>query len=345
MAKNGRRFAEMVDFLQAEPRPTVEEKVSFAVDPITRAHCHVRESMSHTPRFAGALFVATLLMFQPAAAKTLIFCSEGSPENFNPAVANTGTSYEASRPIYNHLVEFRPGSLDLVPALAESWEVSSDGKTYTFHLRRSVKWQSNANFTPSRDFNADDVVFSFARMWKADNPFHNVSSGGHYAYFETLGLLKLLQSIDKIDDYTVRFVLNRPEAPFLADLAIDFAVITSAEYADAMLKAGTPERLDHEPIGTGPFTFVAYQKDATIRYRRFEGYWGNLQKLDGLVYSINARSLRTTGQIAYRRVLRDGIPQPIRSPGDRDRSEPDLGQARRAKCGAVVAERHKEAAR
>jgi dipeptide transport system substrate-binding protein len=241
--------------------------------------------MSRTSRLAGSLLAAALAFAQPVAAKTLIFCSEGSPENFNPAVANTGTSYEASRPIYNHLVEFRPGSLDLVPSLAESWQISPDGKTYTFQLRRNVKWQANSYFKPTRDFNADDVMFSFTRMWKANNPYHNVS-GGHYAYFEALGLSKLLQSMDKLDDYTVRFVLARPEAPFLADLAIDFAVITSAEYADAMLRAGTPERLDHEPIGTGPFAFVAYQKDATIRYRRFEEYWGNRQKLDGLVYAI-----------------------------------------------------------
>jgi dipeptide transport system substrate-binding protein len=101
-----------------------------------------------------------------------------------------------------------------------------------------------------------------------------------------MGLAKLLDAVDKVDDYTVKFVLKQPEAPFLADLAMDFAVITSAEYGAALLKAGSPEKIDHEPIGTGPFTFVAYEKDATIRYRAFPDYWGPKQKLDGLVFSI-----------------------------------------------------------
>ena len=301
--------------------------------------------MSKTSRLAGTLLAAAFAFAQPVTAKTLIFCSEGSPENFNPAVANTGTSYEAGRPIYNHLVEFRPGSLDLVPALAKSWEISPDGKTYTFHLRRNVKWQSNANFTPTRDFNADDVMFSFDRMWKADNPYHNVSSGGHYAYFEALGLSKLLQSMDKIDDYTVQFVLNRPEAPFLADLAIDFAVITSAEYADAMLKAGTPERLDHEPIGTGPFAFVAYQKDAVIRYRRFEGYWGNRQKLDGLVYSITPDAAGRLAKLHAGECHVMVFPNPSDLPAIA--ADPNLKLAKREglECRIAVAECHEEAAR
>jgi dipeptide transport system substrate-binding protein len=67
---------------------------------------------------------------------------------------------------------------------------------------------------------------------------------------------------------------------------MDFAVIQSKEYADALLKAGTPELIDQVPIGTGPFEFVVYQKDTTIRYRRFDGFWGPKAKLDALVFAI-----------------------------------------------------------
>jgi dipeptide transport system substrate-binding protein len=149
-----------------------------------------------------------------------------------------------------------------------------------------VKWHSNHVFKPTRDFNADDVVFSFERQWKDSNPFHKVSGGG-YDYFNDMSFNKLLVSIDKLDDYTVRFVLNAPQAPFLADMAMDFASIQSKEYADALLKAGKPELIDQEPIGTGPFEFVQYQRDATIRYRRFNDFWGPKAKLDALVFSIN----------------------------------------------------------
>jgi len=98
---------------------------------------------------------------------------------------------------------------------------------------------------------------------------------------------KLIAAIDKLDPYTIRFTLNVPEAPFLADMAMDFASIQSREYADALLKEGKPELIDQEPIGTGPFEFLVYQKDSTIRYRAFKGYWGTVPKIDMLVFSIN----------------------------------------------------------
>jgi dipeptide transport system substrate-binding protein len=201
-------------------------------------------------------------------------------------INTTGTTFNANLPIYNRLLEFRPGTTEVQPGLAEKWDVSADGTTFTFHLRHGVKWQSNKTFTPTRDFNADDVIFSFERQWKDSNPYHKVS-GGNYSYFSDMGFDKLLVSIDKLDPYTVRFTLNAPQAPFLADLAMDFATIQSKEYADALLKAGKPEAIDQEPIGTGPFELVAYSKDSTIRYRAFPGYWGPKPKLDALVFAIS----------------------------------------------------------
>jgi dipeptide transport system substrate-binding protein len=163
--------------------------------------------------------------------------------------------------------------------------VSPDGKSYVFHLRHGVKFQSNAHFTPSRDFDADDVLFSIERQWKADNPFHGVS-GGSYDYFGDMDMARLLKTVEKLDDYTIRIELTEPQAPFLADLAMDFASILSAEYAQTLLAAGTPELIDHEPIGTGPFAFVQYQTDALIRYKRFAGYWGPAPKVEWLVFLI-----------------------------------------------------------
>jgi dipeptide transport system substrate-binding protein len=223
---------------------------------------------------------------QPATAKTLVYCSEGSPENFGPMLNTTGTTFSANRPVYSRLIDFKQGTTQTQPALAESWDVSPDGKVFTFHLRHGVKWHSNATFKPTRDFDADDVLFTFNRQGKEDNPYHKIS-GGSYDYYGDMGFTKLISSIDKVDPYTVRFTLNSPQAPFLADLAMDFTSIMSAEYADVLLKAGKPEQIDQVPIGTGPFSFVAYQRDATIRYRRFDEFWGPKAKLDALVFSIN----------------------------------------------------------
>ncbi len=239
-------------------------------------------------KWATTAVIAAALAVGGAAAeaKTLVFCSEGSPENFNPMINTTGTTFDANRPVYNRLVQFKPGTSETTPGLAESWDVSSDGKTYTFHLRHNVKWHSNAMFKPTRPFNADDVVFSFERQWKDSNPYHKVS-GGSYDYFGDMGMADLLDTIEKVDEYTVKFTLKMPNSPFVANMAMDFASIQSKEYADALTKAGKPELIDQQPIGTGPFEFVQYQQDATIRYRAFKDYWGPKPKVDTLVFSIN----------------------------------------------------------
>ncbi|QOL81372.1 ABC transporter substrate-binding protein [Pseudooceanicola spongiae] len=222
-----------------------------------------------------------------AGAQTLVYCSEGSPEGFDPALYTSGTTFDASgQAIYNRLVEFETGTTKVIPGLAESWDVSEDGLEYTFHLRSGVKFHSSDSFTPSRDFNADDVVFSFERQRVEDNPFH-MASGGTWEYFQGMSMPELISSVEKVDDMTVKFVLTHPEAPFVANMAMDFASILSSEYADAMLEAGTPEMLNQAPIGTGPFTFVAYQKDAVIRYAKNVDYWQDgLPKVDNLVFAI-----------------------------------------------------------
>ena len=238
---------------------------------------------------ASTLFAAVLLgssmLAGAAGAKTLVYCSEGSPENFNPQINTTGTSLDAARPVYNQLVEFARGTTTVVPGLAEKWEVSADGLVITFHLRKGVKFHTSKTFTPTRDFNADDVLFSFNRMWKADSPYAKVS-GGAYDYFNDMDMPNLLKTIEKKDDQTVVFTLQKPNAPIIANLAMDFASILSGEYADAMLKAKTPEKVDQEPIGTGPFAFVAYQKDAVIRFTANAAYWGGAPAIGDLVYSI-----------------------------------------------------------
>jgi dipeptide transport system substrate-binding protein len=236
-------------------------------------------------RISMAIGVAALMTASPLAAKTLVYCSEGSPENFYPAVNTTGTSFDAGTQIYDRIVEFERGGTKVQPGLAERWDISDDGKVYTFHLRKGVKWQSNRLFKPTRDFNADDIIFSIERQWKENHPYYRVTSSDH-AYFSDMGMPALLKSVEKLDNDTVRITLNQPEAPFLSDLAMEYAAIQSKEYADAMLKAGTPERIDQEPIGTGPFFLVQYQKDALIRYRAFPDYWGGKAKIDDLIFAI-----------------------------------------------------------
>ena len=235
-------------------------------------------------RLAFALLSLALLA-PSAEAKTLVFCSEGSPESFYPGASAAAPSLDAAHQIYDRLVHFERGVTRLLPGLAERWDISAGGTVYTFHLRQGVKWHASATFRPSRDFNADDVLFTIERQWKEDHPYSKVTSASH-GTFNGLGLPKLLKSVEKVDAYTVRITLTRPEAPFLPDLAIEWAAIQSKEYAGQLMKAGTPEKLDLEPIGTGPFYLVNYQKDAAIRYRAFPFYWAGKPKIDDLIFSI-----------------------------------------------------------
>jgi dipeptide transport system substrate-binding protein len=243
------------------------------------------------PKFSALLAgtAMALLAVTPLSAKTLVYCSEGSPENFYPGINTTGTSFDANSQIYSRIVDFQRGTTNVVPGLAERWEISADGTVYTFHLRKGVKWQSNKNFKPTRDFNADDLIFAIERQWKEDHPYFKVTSANH-SYFNDMGMPKLLKSVEKVDDHTLKITLARAEAPFLSNLAMEYAGIQSTEYADAMLKAGTPEKIDQEPVGTGPFMLVQYQKDAIIRYKAFPEHWGGKAKIDDLVFAITPDS-------------------------------------------------------
>jgi dipeptide transport system substrate-binding protein len=235
-----------------------------------------------------AAFAILSLVFSTgsSSAATLVYCSEGSPETFNPQLATSGTTFDASsRQVYNRLVEFRIGTTELEPGLAESWSISDDGLEYTFRLRHGVKFHTTKYFTPTRDFNADDVLFSFNRQRDPQHPYFRVS-GGVYKYYQDMDMGSLIRDVARLDDYTVKFVLNRPESPFLANMAMDFASILSKEYADRMVAAGTPEKVDLEPVGTGPFLFDRYQKDAFIRYRAHPDYWRGKEQIDKLVFAI-----------------------------------------------------------
>ncbi|NKJ39758.1 MULTISPECIES: ABC transporter substrate-binding protein [Rhizobium] len=234
-----------------------------------------------------AVTALTSVMATSAWSKTLVYCSEGSPEGFDPGIYTAGTTFDASsRTVYSRLVEFKHGSTEVEPGLAESWTVSPDGKEYTFKLRKGVKFQTTDFFTPTRDLTADDVIFSIGRQISADGPWAKYVAGGSYEYADGMGFTKLIKSIDKVDDLTVKFVLNHPEAPFLADLAMDFGSILSKEYADKLQADKKMEQMNQQPLGTGPFTFVAYQPDAVIRYKANETYFKGKEKIDDLVFAI-----------------------------------------------------------
>lgn len=219
-------------------------------------------------------------------AQTFVYCSEGSPSAFNPQVTSDGTSNNASaHTIFERLVDFKPGTTDLVPALAKSWKVSKDKKSYTFTLRKNVVFHKTKYFSPSRKLNADDVLFSFNRMHDKKNQYHQVG-GAKYEYYYSMAMEQIISSIEKINDLEIKINLTKPNAPFLANLAMSFMSIHSKEYADTLAAQNKKQQIDHKPIGTGPFVFKKYIKDNIIRYKRHPKYWGPAPHIKKLIFAI-----------------------------------------------------------
>ncbi|MGV8918203.1 MAG: ABC transporter substrate-binding protein [Pseudomonas sp.] len=220
------------------------------------------------------------------SAKPLVVCTEASPEGFDIVQYTTAVTADASaETIFNRLIEFKPGTTELAPSLAESWDISPDGLTYTFHLRHGVKFQTTDYFKPTRAMNADDVLWSFQRQLDPKHPWHDKSLIG-FPYFEDMGFKDLLKGVEKLDDYTVKFTLARPESPFLSDLAMAFTSIYSAEYGDKLLKEGKTAELNSKPIGTGPFILDRYAKDAQVRYKANPDYWKGKPPSEALIFAI-----------------------------------------------------------
>lgn len=238
---------------------------------------------------AAVCLAAALALCSGAAraAGTLTVCTEGPPEGFDVVQYESALAIDAAgMALYDQLMRFKPGTTEVGPGLAESWSASPDGLQYTFKLRRGVKFHTTPWFTPTREFNADDVVFSINRMNDRNHPAHGIAKNG-YVYWQGMGMQALVRSVEKIDDHTVRFTLTRPEAPFVADMAMPtLGSIYSAEYAAQLLKAGKGENLNTQPVGTGPFVFKSYQKDAVIRYAAHPDYWAGKPAVDQMIFSI-----------------------------------------------------------
>jgi peptide/nickel transport system substrate-binding protein len=232
------------------------------------------------------LLLAPLLLTPLAQAAALSVCTEASPEGFDVVQYNSLTTTNASADVLmNRLVDFDTASGKVVASLAESWEVSPDGLSYVFKLRPKVRFHHTEYFTPRRDLTAEDVKFSFERMLDPANPWHKVAQSG-FPHAQSMQLPALITKIDALDPLTVRFTLDHADSTFLATLSMGFASIYSAEYADQLMKAGKPEQLNNQPIGTGPFIFNRFQKDASIRYKANGDYFGGKPQVDPLIFAI-----------------------------------------------------------
>ncbi len=201
-----------------------------------------------------------------------VYCVSGQVNTFNPSKASSGLIVDTlAAQFYDRLLDVNPYTYRLMPELAESWEVLDNGATYRFHLRRDVPFQKTDWFTPTRKMNADDVVFTFQRIFDRNNPWHNVN-GSNFPYFDSLQFADNVKSVRKLDNHTVEFRLAQPDASFLWHLATHYASVMSAEYARKLEKE-IQEQLDRQPVGTGPYQLSEYRAGQFIRLQRHDDFW------------------------------------------------------------------------
>lgn len=231
---------------------------------------------------------------QPAPAKAdirdsgFVYCVNGQVSTFNPQKAGSGLIVDTlAAQLYDRLLDVDPYTYRLVPELAESWEVMDNGATYRFHLREGVTFQQTAWFTPKRNFNADDVVFTFQRIFDRNNPWHNVN-GSSFPYFDSLQFADTVQSVRKLDNHTVEFRLRQPDASFLWHLATHYASVMSAEYAAILAKSDRQELLDRQPVGTGPFQLSEYRAGQYVRLQRHARFWRGTPLMPQIVVDLGS---------------------------------------------------------
>ncbi len=274
--------------------------------------------MTHTPsrkRFAlAALALPVLLAAGAASAKTLVFCSEGSPENFYPGVNTTGTSFDGNEPSLQppgrvrarrHQGRAGPGR--------DAGTVSADGTEYTFHLRKGVKWHTTSkSFKPTRDMNADDVLFMFERQWKEDNPYFKVTSPNH-SYFNDMGMPKLLKSVDQgrrlhRQDHAQQ---ARGAIPGQPGHAVCGRAVEGIRRSPCSRPA-RPRRSTRTRSAPARSTWCSTRRTPSIRYKAFPAVLGRQGQDRRPGLRDHARRLGALGQAAEGRVPCHALPEPGR---------------------------------
>jgi ABC-type dipeptide transport system, periplasmic component len=188
----------------------------------------------------------------------------------DPADVTDGQSILRCDSIFEGLVRHKSGTIEVEPCLAESWDVSEDGLEITFHLRKGVK------FHDGTDFNADAVVFSFARQYDLGHPYHQYGEWAYWGY-----MFSDIKEVVKVDDYTVKIILKKPNASIMSSLAMFTVDIVSPANAETW-----KEDAFKYPCGTGPFKFVEWVKDDYLKMIANDDYWGEKPKIDNLLFKV-----------------------------------------------------------
>ncbi|MFS0820623.1 ABC transporter substrate-binding protein [Bacillus sp. 1P02SD] len=230
------------------------------------------------------------------AQTTLIYGRGADTTSLDPGVVTDGESLKVTENIFDTLLDYEEETTEVKPALATEWTISDDSLEYTFTLKEGVK------FHDGTDFNADAVVYNFER-WMSGG-----TDGAFVYYAAMFGGFKddeghVIKSVEAVDDYTVKFTLKRPQAPFLNNLAMGPFGIASPT---AIEEQG--DKFGENPVGTGPFVFKEWKRNDTITLERNEDYWAGAPKLEKVIFRvIPDNSARLTALKTGEIDLMDGV--------------------------------------
>jgi peptide/nickel transport system substrate-binding protein len=207
---------------------------------------------------------------QPQQGGTFVYGRGSDSVALDPINVTDGESLKVTRQIFDGLLDYKPGTTEVVPSLAtEVPEPTNGGRTYTFTLREGVK------FHDGTDFNAEAVVFNFDRWRDSKNPYHKGGGGNseNFAYysgqFGGTDADSIIQKVEATGPYEVTFTLRRPQAPFLSNIAMSpFGIASPAAVRKSV------ETFWQNPVGTGPFKFVRWNQGSTVELERFADWWG-----------------------------------------------------------------------
>ncbi|WML43017.1 ABC transporter substrate-binding protein [Neobacillus sp. PS3-40] len=226
---------------------------------------------------------------------TLVFARGGDSTSLDPITTTEGETFKVTINIFENLLTYGEQDTTIHPGLAESYTVTPDGLTYTFKLRQGVK------FHDGTDFNADAVVFNFDRWMNGD--------ADKFPYYTMFGGYKkdeghVIKEVKAVDENTVQFVLKRPQAPFLKNLAMSPFGIASPT---AVKKYG--DKFRENPVGTGPFKFVEWKQNDRITLVKNPDYWQkDLPKLNKIIFRVIPENTARLNALANGEIdLMDGL--------------------------------------
>jgi peptide/nickel transport system substrate-binding protein len=199
------------------------------------------------------------------------FGQGADPVALDPIHITDSESSKVTRQIFDSLLKFAPESTDVIPALAtEVPEPENGGLSYTFNLRKGVKFHDGS------EFNADAVKFNFDRWRDSKNPYHKGggSQSSNFSYYESyfggFDEDSNIEKVEPVDEYTVRFTLKKPQGPFVDNIA-------QSNFGMASPKAikEDVEGFWQSPVGTGPFKFALWSKGTEVKLEQNPDWWGS----------------------------------------------------------------------